>query len=126
MTAVAHALLLAGAALILLAAVGVVRFRDVLARMHSLSKASTLGLVLVLLGAGLALDRANDVTFVLLAGLLQVITSPVGANLISRATYRAQGIDHRLDGVDELASAADRPVELRPDPGDRGDQRGRS
>lgn len=103
MRVVAEVLMLLGAALVLLAAIGVVRFRDVLARMHALSKASTLGFVLVLAGAALGLDRADDITFVALAGLLQVLTSPVGANLISRATYRAQGIPHRLDEVDELA-----------------------
>lgn len=104
---VAHVLMVAGAALILLAAVGVVRFRDVLARMHSLSKASTLGFVLVLTGAAIGLDHLNDVTFVVLAGVLQVITSPVGANLISRATYRADGIPHHLDQPDELAARPD-------------------
>ena len=40
-------LALAGATLTLLAAVGVLRFRGVLARMHALTKASTLGVVLV-------------------------------------------------------------------------------
>lgn len=100
---VAEVLLLVGSALILLAAVGVIRFADVLARMHSLTKASTLGLVLVLAGGAVGLDRANDVTFVVLAGALQVVTSPVGANLLARATYRASGIPHHLDARDELA-----------------------
>lgn len=100
---VAQVLMLAGAALILLAAIGVVRFGDVLARMHALSKASALGFVLLLLGATVGLEDVDDLTFVLLAGMLQVITSPVGANLISRAAYRAEGISHRLDEIDELA-----------------------
>ena len=52
---VGQALMLFGALLILLAGIGVVRFRDVLARMHALSKASTLGFVLVLLGGALVL-----------------------------------------------------------------------
>lgn len=95
--------LLGGAVLILLAAVGVVRFGNVLARMHALSKASTLGFILVIVGGAIGLDRANDVTYVLLAGGLQVLTSPVGANLIGRATYLASGIPNRLDDIDELA-----------------------
>jgi multicomponent Na+:H+ antiporter subunit G len=102
---IAEGFALAGALLILVAAVGVTRFDDVLARMHALSKASTLGLVLVLIGGTVGLHRAlGDVTLVVLAGVLQVITSPVGANLISRATYRASGIPNRLDAVDELAA----------------------
>ena len=83
-------LALAGAVLTLLAAVGVVRFPGVLARMHALTKASTLGVVLVLVGAAITLDHPNDVTSLLLAAALQVLTLPVGANLLSRATYRAE------------------------------------
>jgi multicomponent Na+:H+ antiporter subunit G len=77
----------------------------VLERMHALSKASTLGLLLVMIGGVIGIHNVNDLTFVALAAALQVITSPVGANLISRATYRASGIRHRVDSVDELADA---------------------
>ena len=70
--------------------VGVLRFRGVLARMQALTKASTLGVVLVLLGGAVTLDHPNDVTSLLLAAALQVLTMPVGANLLSRATYRAE------------------------------------
>jgi multicomponent Na+:H+ antiporter subunit G len=101
--AVADAAMLAGAALILVAAIGVNRFRDVLIRMHALSKATTLGLLLVLAGGALAHDHPNDISFLVLAGWLQVMTSPVGSNLLARATYRAEGIRHELDSVDELA-----------------------
>lgn len=84
---IAELLALFGAVLTLLAAVGVVRFPDVLSRMHALTKASTVGLLFVVAGGVVALERANDSTFVLLAGALQLLTSPVGANLIARATY---------------------------------------
>lgn len=97
---------LAGAALTFLAALGTVRFRDVFARMHALSKASTLGLLLILLGAALALDHPNDITSRLLAAVLHVVTSPIGANLISRATYFAEGIPNGIDTIDELAGRA--------------------
>jgi multicomponent Na+:H+ antiporter subunit G len=83
-------LALLGATLTLLAAVGVVRFPEVMARMHALTKASTLGVVLVLVGGAVTLNHPNDVTSLLLAAALQVLTMPVGANLLSRATYRAE------------------------------------
>jgi multicomponent Na+:H+ antiporter subunit G len=101
-------LALAGAVLTLLSAVGVVRFGDVLSRMHALSKASTVGFVLVAVGAALALDTANDVTTALLAAGLQILTLPVGANLIARSTYMAVGIPHQVDTVDELADRVHR------------------
>ena len=50
-------LALIGSIFVLLAAIGVVRFDDVLARMHALSKASTLGVLLMLLGAAVELAR---------------------------------------------------------------------
>jgi multicomponent Na+:H+ antiporter subunit G len=94
-----------GAILILLSAVGVVRFRDVLSRMQALTKASTVGVVLVAVGAMFVLPSANDVTSALAAALLQLLTLPISASLIARATYLARGIEHRIDGVDELAEA---------------------
>lgn len=78
---------LAGAVLILVAGIGVLRFRPALSRLHALTKASTLGVVLVLIGAAIASDRANDWTSLLLAALLQLATSPISATLISRSTF---------------------------------------
>lgn len=94
-----------GAVLILLSAVGVVRFPDVLARMQALTKASTIGIVLVAVGAAFVLPTANDITSALAAALLQLLTLPIAASLIARATYLARGIEHRLEIVDELAEA---------------------
>lgn len=105
----AHLLLVAGSALILLAAIGVVRFSDVLARMHALSKATTLGLVLVLIGGAFGLGEMNDITFLVLGGALQLITSPIGSNMLARATYLAEGIHHDVDDIDELADALGHP-----------------
>ena len=97
------ALALVGAALTLLAAIGVVRFPDVLARMQALTKASTVGVALALLGGAVTLDHPNDVTTLLLAAALQLLTLPVAANLMSRSTYLAHGIASQVDGLDELA-----------------------
>jgi multicomponent Na+:H+ antiporter subunit G len=80
-----------GSLLVLIAGIGVVRFDDPMSRLHALTKASTLGVVLVLLGAALFLDRPNDWTSLLLAAALQLVTSPVSASLISRSTYLATG-----------------------------------
>lgn len=105
---VAEILLVLGSGLILLAAIGVARFGDVLARMHSLAKATTLGMVLVLAGGAVGLRDRNDITFLILGGALQVLSSPVGSNLLARSTYLAEGIAHSVDDVDELAAAMGR------------------
>jgi multicomponent Na+:H+ antiporter subunit G len=80
-------LALIGSIFILLAAIGVVEFDDVLARMHALSKASTFGVLLMLTGAAVELHDPNDITSVVLAGLCQLLTSPPASNMLSRATY---------------------------------------
>ena len=114
---IAEIVVLAGAVLILLAGIGVVRFDDVLARMHALTKASTLGVLVVLIGAAFALDNSNDYTSLGLAAALQMLTSPVAAQLIGRATYRAEGIQHRVDVVDELAAASQLGAEAESEDG---------
>ncbi len=88
---------LVGAALVAIAGIGVLRFDDSLSRLHALTKASTLGVVLVFVGAAIGLDRANDWTSLLLAALIQLVTSPIAASLIARSTY--------LDAVDAAADA---------------------
>ena len=98
---IGEAVMLVGALLVLLAAIGVVRFDDVLARMHALAKGSTLGVVLLLAGAAVALNDANDITSLVLAAILQVLASPPASNMLSRATYVADHIPQRIDVVDE-------------------------
>ena len=54
-TSLAAACLVLGALLTLIAAIGILRFPDVLTRMHSATKPQVLGLLLILLGLGLRL-----------------------------------------------------------------------
>ena len=94
-------LALAGAMLVLLSAIGVVRFSDVLARLHALAKASTLGLLLILSGAAVNLRDLNDITSVVLAGVLHLLASPPASNMVSRAVYLSAGLSGAL--IDERA-----------------------
>jgi len=100
-------LALVGAVLILLSAVGVVRFGDPLARLHALAKASTLGVLLVLIGAAVNLGEINDITSVVLAGLLHLLASPPASNMLSRATYLAA--DTAAGTIDEHPHPTLRP-----------------
>ena len=78
-----------GAAFALLAAVGVLRMPDVFTRMQASTKASTLGLGCLLLGA--ALQWGDVGSFVRLAsiGAFILLTTPVSAHMIARAAYLA-------------------------------------
>ena len=104
---IGDAIILLGAVLTLISAIGVVRFPDPLTRMHALTKASTIGFVLVALGACINMSNANDVTSVLLAAGLQLLTLPVAATLIGYSTYWARRIPVHLDGADELREAVE-------------------
>ena len=77
-------LLLAGSSLALIAALGLHRFGDAFARLHAATKATTLGLALVLSSAILAhgTDGREIVTL-----LFVLLTAPVGAHMLSKAMY---------------------------------------
>lgn len=89
-------LLLAGSALAFTAAVGIVRFPDTLARMHSSTKPQTLGLLLVMAGAAVQLRGNADVGMLVLAGMFAVITAPVIANRVGQLAYREQDVENQL------------------------------
>jgi multicomponent Na+:H+ antiporter subunit G len=93
---------LLGAVLVLLSAIGVNRLKDTLARLHALAKASTLGMLLLLIGAAVNLRNLNDLTSVVLAAVLHLLASPPGSNMVSRAAYLSEGlpagcVDERAD-----------------------------
>lgn len=110
-------LALGGATLVLIAAIGVLRFPDALTRMHALAKASTLGVLLILAGAAVNLDDVNDITSVVLAGVLHVLTSPPASNMVSRATYLVEGMTGGDDALDEGAALRRRRGAARPPQG---------
>lgn len=112
---IGEAFLVVGAAFIFLAGLGVLRFGDVFIRMQVLSKASTFGILAVLAGGVVTLPSTNDVTTLVLAGFLHLVTSPVGSNLLARATYFAEGIGHGIDVVDDLAELSSAREDLADD-----------
>lgn len=100
---IGEVLALVGATLVLLAAIGVVRFGDALARLHALAKASTLGVLLLLAGALVNLRHLNDITSVALAAVLHLLASPPASNMVSRATYLTEGLPP--EAIDERAGS---------------------
>ena len=101
-------LALVGAFLVLLSAVGVVRLPDILARLHALAKASTLGVLLLVVGAAVNLRDVNDITSVALAGVLHLLAGPPASNMLSRAAYLSTGLPE--GAFDEHRSARPQPV----------------
>jgi multicomponent Na+:H+ antiporter subunit G len=85
---IAGALLIAGALMATIAAIGIVRFPDVLSRMHAATKPQTVGLLLILAGLGLRLQDLSAVTVLILIALFQLLTAPVSAHMVGRAAFR--------------------------------------
>lgn len=81
-------LIMLGALLCLAAAVGLVRFPDLLSRMHAATKPQVLGVLLVLLGVGLRTRSGLDIGMLVLIGVFQMLTIPVGAHMVGRAGFR--------------------------------------
>jgi multicomponent Na+:H+ antiporter subunit G len=78
----------AGALVLLVAALGLLRLPDALSRQHAGTKAGTLGVALVALGAGLwAGEWAWTWRLLAIAGLL-LITLPVASHALARAAVR--------------------------------------
>jgi len=82
-------LLLSGVAFSVVAGLGLLRLPDVFSRMHAATKPSTLGLALILSGAALRVEDRGDAATLLLVGVFQFVTVPVGAHMIGRSSYRA-------------------------------------
>ena len=97
-------LVLAGCFLCFAAALGILRFPDVVSRMHAATKPQTLGLILLAAGVEVSLRTwASFGTLVLIAAL-QLATAPVSAHLVGRTVYRTDQVRHDLLARDDLAT----------------------
>lgn len=81
--------LLAGAGFVLIAAIGLLRFPDVLTRMHATTKSGTLGVGLIAVSAMFFFGEVAIVTRAAGIILFVFLTAPVAAHMISRAAYFA-------------------------------------
>lgn len=100
---VAAILLVVGTSLSAVAGFGLLRYPDVLSRMHAATKPQVLGLLLALAGLGLAVGSWAIVPVLLVAWLMQLITAPVSAHMVGRATYRSHHLNPKSIAVDDLA-----------------------
>ncbi len=97
-----------GVVLIVIAAIGLHRFDNPFARMHATSKATSLGFVLVALGAVVHLDTRANETQLLLATALMLVNTPVGVHMLARAAYRSGDQLSPDIVVDELSAGDSR------------------
>lgn len=109
-------LILAGSLFSLATAIGLVRFRDTVARMHASTKPQTLGLALTLLGVtahiiargGGGAMVAGDMGMMLLVVLFAMMTSPIIGNRLGHVALKEGLIDRSLLSRDDEAGHSKR------------------
>lgn len=119
MTLVICAILLTtGTAFMVLAGIGVLRMPDILLRMSTTTKASTLGVGCILLATALYFRDSATITRSFAAIVFLFLTAPVSAHMIGRAAYFMGVPLWRRTKIDELAGkySSDPAEQGEPDP----------
>jgi multicomponent Na+:H+ antiporter subunit G len=119
---IAMACLLLGAFLCLTAGLGLLRFPDVLSRMHAGTKPQAVGVLLIMVGAAIRLTGSSVTWMLLLVAVFQLLTAPVSAHMVSRIAYRRRHVRRDRMLVDELGGAG-RPDDAQGDEPADGDTR---
>ncbi|HTN69441.1 MAG TPA: monovalent cation/H(+) antiporter subunit G [Dysgonamonadaceae bacterium] len=105
-------LIIIGTALMLISAIGIIRFPDFYLRMSAITKAATLGLFLLLIGLAVFFNRPglSIKSFIIITLIL--LTNPVGAHAIARAAYMSGTNLWEGNIINELKEMTDRKTEL--------------
>ena len=111
MTVLGSIVMFLGIALALLSAFGVWRFPTAIARMHAATKSASLGLALVVLGAGLASSSPGIVGIGVLTTALLFLTAPISGHLLGRASYLTGTEHYRFDALSGVETT---PLEVEP------------
>lgn len=81
-------LVLLGVFLSVASTIGFLRFPDIYSRIHATSKAATLGVMFILLGALVFFFQDHGLDARLILGILFILaTSPIGGHFLIRAAY---------------------------------------
>ena len=80
-----YTLVLAGSLFVLVAALGLLRFKDLYSRMHATTKATSFGILLLVAGAGLYFSTWEVAIKAVLVVLFVYLTAPLAAHSIARS-----------------------------------------
>ena len=99
MSVIGVVLLGLGAALLVIAAWGVITLPDALSRQHAATKAGTLALALVLIGAWLLMPNGEWAWRLLLILGFLLATLPVASHLLARAAVVEAGLEKDIQNA---------------------------
>ncbi|MFE4194973.1 monovalent cation/H(+) antiporter subunit G [Paenarthrobacter sp. NPDC056912] len=100
--------LVVGALMSLGAAIGLLRFPDLMSRMHAATKPQVLGLFLMLAAIGLQMRTWWVWPVLVVAWIFQLLTAPVSAHMVGRAAYRTKHGHREMLTKDELEAVVQR------------------
>ncbi|MGJ3191676.1 monovalent cation/H(+) antiporter subunit G [Paenarthrobacter nitroguajacolicus] len=100
--------LVVGALMSLGAAVGLLRFPDLMSRMHAATKPQVLGLFLMLAAIGLQMRTWWVWPVLVVAWIFQLLTAPVSAHMVGRSAYRTKHGHREMLTKDELEAVVQR------------------
>ncbi|GAA4048080.1 Na(+)/H(+) antiporter subunit G [Agromyces sp. NDB4Y10] len=100
-------LILLSAFLSMAAGIGILRFPDVLTRLHAATKPQVLGLAVVLLAIVLRVPTWGVVSTAVLIMTFQLLTQPMTAHMLGRAAYRSDHVRRDLLIEDDLGRDID-------------------
>lgn len=83
-----YVLFLAGCAIMVLGAVGVIRFPDVYTRLHASTKCDTGGSISILLGVAVSIGLAMTSVKILSVLFLIFLLNPVASHALARAAHK--------------------------------------
>lgn len=101
------AMMVLGVLLVLIAGIGILRMPDLYTRMSASTKASTLGLGLILLGTAVTFGSFGIASRAVATIVFVMLTAPVSAHLMGRAAYTNGVKPWEGTRLDELAGQYD-------------------
>lgn len=98
--------ILIGTFFVLSSSIGMIRFPDIYTRLHAATKASTLGVMSLIVGAFIYLYVAEEIVSgkLILALFFIILTNPVAGHMLSRAAHSAgvkPVVRNRVDAYEE-------------------------
>jgi len=101
-----------GALAILLASIGILRMPDVYLRLSVTTKAATLGIGMILIGAAFHFNDVGVTSRAIAIIFFTTVTAPVSAYLIIRAAYFVKAQLWEFSVVDELNGMYDKTTHI--------------
>ncbi|GGD27210.1 putative cation antiporter subunit [Microbacterium faecale] len=104
---VALVLVLLGAILCLTASIGLLRFPDVVTRLHAATKPQVLGMLIIAIAVAVGLRSWAALAFIVPIIVIQMASAPLAAHMVGRQAYRNRSVDDDSMIIDELADDID-------------------